>query len=115
MDDTLRALHEILLERLGAAKIVYNKHEKENVDFYLFEETLESNVNEKRKALRRRRDVMGFIKAQVKQQAVGKDSTPGKESKDASVEKEALSEAVKKFTLQSRCTKDIFDYFLRSK
>ena len=108
MDDTLRAIHEILYERLGATKIIYDKRSHESVDFYLFEETLETNVNDKRKALRKRRDVMSFLKAKAKLAIVaGKDA--------ATNEKEALSSATKKLVLQSRCIKDIFDYFFRSR
>ena len=58
MDDSVRALLEILVERLGVSKIVFDRKSLEPVDYYITEDVLNSNVNEKRKYVKSRRDVM---------------------------------------------------------
>ena len=69
MDDSLRALLEIMYERLGAAKVIFDKQSssEEQIDFYVVEETLSPNLNDKRRILRKRRDVMLKVKTQAKQ------------------------------------------------
>jgi hypothetical protein len=90
MDDSLRALLEIMYERLGVAKVVFEKNTAENIDFYVTEETIAQNLNEKRSILRKRRDVMLKIKAQARLDVLQNSSV---------TEKEAVSNALKKFVL----------------
>ena len=90
MDDSLRALLEIMYERLGVAKVIFEKNSTENIDFYVTEDTMEQNLNEKRRVIRKRRDIMQKVKSQARLDVL----------KDSSVaEKEALSNALKKFVV----------------
>ena len=63
MDDEVRALLEILTERLGATKIIFDKKSAEPIDYYVVEETMNNNLNFKRAVLRKRRDIMQLMKA----------------------------------------------------
>ena len=106
MDDSVRALLEILVERLGVSKVVFDRKSVEPVDYYITEDVLNTNVNEKRKYVKSRRDVMQFIKTKVKHE---------QSKEEAKIEKNAVGDQIKYFVLKTRSAKDIFDYFFRSK
>lgn len=66
-DDDTRALMEILTQRLGVKRVIFDRRSSEStVDFYIIEETMKNNVNDKRRLLRQRRDVMSHVKTQAK-------------------------------------------------
>ena len=94
-EDSLRAIYEILSERLGVAKLIFDKKYAGPVDFYLVEEAMPANVNEKRKILRKRRDILQEVKSRAKLAMTAKSEKPLEE-------KVASSEALKKLVLQTR-------------
>jgi len=66
------------LERLGAKAIIFDKKtllsEAIEVDFYMTEDHLGNNLNEKRRILRKRRDIMLYLRAKARQIVANKQS-----------------------------------------